>query len=121
MQTTLRHRGTGDVKVLDTGWSWSIFLGASFLGLPLFMRGLAFWGVVMLVAWTARLAIPHLGVSAADQDMLEWIHTIAVSGLALFLGFKGNALSVNHYVACGYEEDGVESLDDRVAGQLWDN
>ena len=121
MQTTLRHRGTGDVKVLDTGWSWSIFLGASFLGLPLFMRGLAFWGVVMLVAWTARLAIPHLGVSAADQDTLEWIHTIAVSGLALFLGFKGNALSVNHYVACGYEEDGVESLDDRVAGQLWDN
>ena len=121
MQTTLRHRGTGDVKVLPAGWSWSIFLGASFLGIPLFLRGLSFWGVVMFVAWTVRLAVPHMGFGGASADSFDWVMSFVVGGLCLFLGFKGNDLSKQHFIACGYEEEGVDSLDDRVAAQLWDN
>jgi hypothetical protein len=118
MTVILKHRGTGDIRVVEDGWSWSFFLGAGVFGLPLFFRGLPFWGAVMLVAWAARLAIPFLGL--ADAGALETAHTILVTGLSLFLGMRGNALSIAHYEACGYEREEKDSLDDRIAAQLWD-
>ena len=51
MQIALRHNGTGNLRFIDTGWSWSLFLGASFFGLPLFFRGLALWGTLMVILW----------------------------------------------------------------------
>ena len=51
MQVALRHPNTGSFKFIDTGWSWPIFLGAGFFGLPLFFRGMAMWGTAMLILW----------------------------------------------------------------------
>ena len=80
MQVALRHPGTGKFKLVDTGWSWSIFLGAGFFGLPLYFRGLALWGTLMLVLWFVQLTVPL--VAAANGATLEWLpqETIVFGG-----------------------------------------
>ena len=118
MQVALRHPSTGSFKFIDTGWSWSIFLGAGFFGLPLFFRGLALWGTLMLVLWFLQLAAPM--IVPADADMIEWLLTLAVLGLCVFLGFRGNDLSARHFLACGYEFAYPDSTEARIAMARWD-
>ncbi len=119
MAITLKHQGTGEVKVLNEGWSWSLFLGAGFLGIPLFFRGLIFWGVVMMGVWSFRLALPVLDLPPATAGSLATLLTIVVTAMCFFLGLKGNALSIGHYKACGYKPVDEGGMDDRIAAQLW--
>jgi hypothetical protein len=49
---------------------------------------------------------------------MEWLLSFVVGGLCLFLGFKGNDLSAQHYLACGYEESDNRSFEDRMAERL---
>jgi hypothetical protein len=100
MQIALRHPRTRNLRLIDTGWSWSIFLGAAFFGLPLFFRGLALWGTLMFALWFLQLAVT---LTIPDSDTLERILNLGVLGLSLYLGFRGNDLSVRHFIACGYE------------------
>jgi hypothetical protein len=118
MRVTLRHPGTGRLKTVDTGWSWTLFLGAGLLGLPLFFRGMALWGAVMVVLWSLQLAEPFIAPDGG-AEILDWILMLAVGGLCLFLGAKGNALTARHYLACGYEFAEPESTAARVAAQSW--
>ena len=94
-----------------------MFLGSGFLGLPLFFRGLAISGTVMLVAWSLNFAaLFAVGTSA---DILDWPLTIVIVALCVYFGFKGNALIAKRYFSLGYEfvdPDGVEA---RVAAQSW--
>jgi hypothetical protein len=117
MNIALRHRGSGNIKFIDTGWSWSIFMGASFLGLPLFFRGLALWGTLMMVLWCLQVAVPFVSVS--DANTLEWLVNIAIAGLCLYLGSRGNALSAKHFIACGYEFANPDSIEARIAAERW--
>ncbi len=102
MQIHLRHPGTGDFKTLDTGWSWLLFLACGFLGLPLFFRGLALWGAVMLVLWCLRLAPPLAMGPGETGESLDWILTLALMALSVFVGFKGNDMTANRYFSLGY-------------------
>jgi len=100
MQVALRHPGSRKIRFIRTGWSWSIFLGAAFFGLPLFFRGLALWGTVMLGLWFAQLGV---SLAVTQGDTLERMLDLAVLGASVYLGFRGNALSMRHFLACGYE------------------
>lgn len=117
MQVALRHPNTGSFKFIDTGWSWPIFLGAGFFGLPLFFRGMSLWGTAMLILWFLQLAVPL--AAGGDADTLSWILTFAVLGLCGFLGARGNALSARHFLACGYEFAYPDSPEARLASESW--
>ena len=117
MRVALRHRSTGNLRFVDTGWSWSIFLGAGIFGLPLFFRGLALWGTLMLTLWFLQLAVPIAAV--ANGDTLGWLLNAAVGGLCLYLGFRGNALSARHLLGCGYEFANPDSAEARIAAECW--
>ena len=117
MQIALRHPGTGNFKFVQTGWSWSIFLGAGCLGIPLFFRGMALWGTFMLILWSAQLAVAF-GTSEYAET-LEWILGFAVAALCLFLGCRGNAQTGRHFVACGYEFAYPDSAEARIAAENW--
>ena len=120
MRMTLRHPATGDFRFVDTGWSWSLFLGSGFFGLPLFFRGLAHWGCVMLVAWCLRFTTSYIVATSGSSETLDWILNIVLMALALFFGFKGNEMTANRYISLGYE---VVNNDDPAARDLvrsWD-
>ncbi len=119
MPITLRHPGTQDIKVVKIGWSWSLFLAGGFLGLPLFFRGLALWGAVILVAWCLRLAVPFMAESAASADELGWILTMVLTALCFYCGLKGNALTARRYFDLGYRYDRPESPEARIAQESW--
>ena len=55
----------------------------------------------------------------AGGDTLELILNFAIGGLCLYLGFRGNALSARHFVACGYEIADPDSRDGRMAAHSW--
>jgi hypothetical protein len=114
MQVALRHPSTRKLRFVPTGWSWSIFMGAAFFGLPLFFRGLALWGTAMLVLWFAQLAV---SVTVTQGDTLERVLNLAVLGASVYLGFRGNALSVRHFLACGYELVDWENAPARVSDE----
>jgi hypothetical protein len=117
MNVALRQTSTGKIKFIDTGWSWSIFWGASFLGLPLFFRGLALWGTLMISLWFVQLAVPF--VAQSDGDTMGWILYIAIIGVSLYLGCRGNVLTARHLFACGYEFASPDSSEARIAAERW--
>ena len=119
MQITLRHVGTGDIRVVNTGWSWSLFLFSGFLGLPLFFRGLALWGTVMLAAWSLCLTAPLVAGAGASADILDWVLTISMGALCGFFGLRGNALTAKRYLSLGYEFANPDGAEARVAAQSW--
>lgn len=120
MRITLRHPATGDFRFVDTGWSWSLCLGSGFFGLVLFFRGLALWGCVMLVLWCLRFTSSYVIGTGGNGDMLDSVLTVALVGLALFFGLKGNEMTAKRYLSLGYE---VVDTDDGAARDLvrsWD-
>jgi hypothetical protein len=118
MRVTLKHRASGRLKFVETGWSWSLFLGAGALGLPLFFRGMALWGAVMVVLWSFQLAEPFIAPDG-DTLTLDIVLMMLVAALCTYLGAKGNALTGRHYLACGYEFAEPESTEARIAAQSW--
>jgi hypothetical protein len=117
MNVALRQTSTGNVKFIETGWSWPIFLGAGFLGLPLFFRGMALWGCVMVFLWFLQFAVPFATVP--NGDALGWILDFAILGICLYLGYKGNAMTARHLIACGYDFDRPDSSEARIAAERW--
>lgn len=119
MRVALRHRGQGEFKFIETGWSWSIFWCAGFFGLPLYFRGLAMWGTVMVAVWALQLSAYFVAESAERAASTHWGLALLSLGLCVYLGFKGNALSARHFIACGYDFADPESSDALFAMNEW--
>jgi len=119
MRVALRHPETGDVKFVPTGWSWSLFLGAGLFGLPLFARGLALWGTAVLALWCLQLAVPLAAAPDSDPGPIEEVLFLAALALCAYLGFRGNALSARHYIACGYDFADPRAVEARIAAEAW--
>ena len=101
MSVSFQHPGTGRVKIFDEGWSWSCFFGASFLGLPLFRRGLIVWGSAMLVFDIAALVVEWTDTEAAASLYL-WMTLIGFAA-SVFFGFKANDMAARHALSRGWK------------------
>jgi hypothetical protein len=101
MSVALRHPVSGRVKILREGWSWGCFLGVGLLGLPLFSRGLALWGAVMVTVNTLALVLGFEATKGASA-LASWIG-LATLGLNLFLGVKANDMAIRRYLSLGWE------------------
>jgi hypothetical protein len=101
MSVSLQYRGTDRVRVFDEGWSWSCFFGATFLGLPLFRRGLAVWGSAMLVFDIVTLIAGWIDTDAA-ANLYLWLSLIGLAA-SVFFGMRANAMAARHAVARGWD------------------
>lgn len=101
MSLTLRHPQTGEIKVLQDGWSWGCFLGCGVLGIPLYSRGLQVWGSVMVAFNLVALIVASVPTErAATLD--GWLTVIWI-GLSIFLGMKANQMAIDRYLSLGWE------------------
>jgi len=98
---SLQYPGTGELKVLEEGWSWSCFWGAAFLGLPLFKRGLTVWGSAMLVFDLVTFIVGWIDTDAATSLYL-WLSLIALAA-SFFFGLKANEMAAQHAIALGWQ------------------
>lgn len=101
MSVLLRHPVSGQSKVLQEGWSWGCFLGIGLLGGPLFRRGLAVWGAVMVSVNVAALALNL--APGRDSASLASLLTLVALALDAFLGLKANEMAINRYRNLGWE------------------
>jgi len=100
MTVTLRHPGTGETKVMPEGWSWGCFLGSGFLGIPLYRRGLAVWGSIM-VALDFVAMVPEFVPTERALTLDLWM-TIASLGLSVFFGMRANQMAIDRYRDLGW-------------------
>jgi hypothetical protein len=101
MSVLLRHPASGRLKRLPQGWSWGCFLGVGLLGGPLFRRGLAVWGAVMVTVNVLALATSV--TPSGDSSGLHSAFVILALGLDAFLGLKANEMAINRYRNLGWE------------------
>jgi hypothetical protein len=104
MSVTLRHPQTGEIKVLQDGWSWGCCLGCGVLGLPLFRRGLQVWGAAM-VAFNIVALIVALVPTERAATLDNWL-TVLWIGSCIFFGMKANQMAIDRYVGLGWERAG---------------
>jgi hypothetical protein len=99
----LENPRTGAVKTFHSGFDWILFLFSGVFGIPLFLRGLYFWGGVFVALWI-------IDIAAALLAPLRWnlIAQVAVAviffALQLWLGFFGRERIVKAYVARGWRK-----------------
>jgi len=101
MSVSLRYQLTGQIETFEEGWSWSCFFGSSFLGAPLFSRGLFVWGAVMVVFNMTLLVIGLVPTENAGT-LENWMVVIGI-GLSAFFGLRGNAMAINRRLGIGWE------------------
>lgn len=105
-----RNQQTGEVKTINVGWSWVLFLFGGCLGIPFFIRKVYPYAVAM-VGWNllALFAPPALGGAIASIG----------AGIAIFLGLKGNELTAKYYLQNGWEWSDPESEGTAAAQAKW--
>jgi hypothetical protein len=101
MSISLQYPGSGEVKIVDEGWSWSCFFGATALGIPLFRRGLGVWGAAMLVLDVSTLIVDWID-TPEGAALYGWLGLIGLAA-SVFFGFRGNAMAAEHALARGWQ------------------
>ena len=101
MTVTLRQKETGEIKVLQEGWSWGCFFGSFFLGIPLYRRGLQVWGSAM-VAFNILALCVRLVPTEQAATLYGWMAVIGL-GLCIFFGMRANQMAIERYLSFGWE------------------
>ncbi len=101
MTVTLRQAQTGEIKVLQEGWSWGCFLGSFFLGIPLYRRGLQVWGSAMVAFNVVALLAGQVPTEEA-ATLYGWMSVTGL-GLCVFFGMRANQMAIERYQSLGWE------------------
>jgi len=116
----LKQKQSGKARNFSTGFAWDLFLFAGFFGLPLFLRRLPHWGAVILALWCVDLLIGQLPIAPATARLAEGALFAAFLAVQLWLGFKGNRLTVRAFLAHGWSVDqGGGDLGTRRVIERW--
>ena len=121
MNVLLRNRITGETKFLKIGWSWTCFFFGSFLGIPLFLRGLYVWGALMAGIFAVDILLPLI-VHNPDGDDLAVVEFLIWSlelGFSIYFGLKANALAGKRYLENGWAFSEPDSSLTVMARQKW--
>jgi uncharacterized membrane protein len=100
---------TNELRRVKLGFSWTIFLWAGVLGIPLFMRKLTGWGVLMAI----------LGILSTALLLVMPFIAVGAFFLQLYLAFKGNKLTAINLLEQGWEFYEPTSEFTKMAKQQW--
>jgi len=101
MTVTLRQAQTGEIKVLQEGWSWGCFFGSFILGIPLYRRGLQVWGSAM-VAFNVIVLLAGQVPTEEAATLYGWMSVIGLA-LCVFFGMRANQMAIERYQSLGWE------------------
>src|SRR5260370_16561043 len=95
MTVTLRQPHTGEIKVMQEGWSWGCFFGSFILGIPLYRRGLQVWGSAMVAFNVVAILAGQVPTEEA-ATLYGWMSAVGF-GLAIFFGMRANRMATDPY------------------------
>lgn len=93
----IKNNATGETKVVKCGFSWTLLFFSGFYGVPLFFRGVMYWAYIML-STDLLCNLFYL----LELGMLYWLFAFANLGLAIYLGFEGNEITIKQYLKQGW-------------------
>ena len=99
----LENPRSGAVKHVRAGFDWILFLFSGVFGIPLFLRGLHYWGAAFLALWAIDIALVFMAPplwGLMPQAAVAAIFFV----LQLWLGFYGRELTVKAYIARGWRK-----------------
>jgi hypothetical protein len=108
---------TGAKKRVKAGFSWVLFFFSGFLGIPLFLRGLHKYGLVMLAFF---LLLFFLGM--VNEEIVEaWSTPIRGLGFGLsgMFGLYGNKFTAQHLLENGWSVTNAEEPATTAALEKW--
>ncbi len=116
-QVEFRNPRTGELKQVEFGWSWTLFLLSWFFGLPLFRRRCHACGFVILALWLVAFVGPSM--AGGDAPAIALLTVCACLGLQVFLGIRGNEMTAKNYLELGWRfaEPNSEGAD--LARRRW--
>ncbi len=117
-KVAFQHPTSGAVETVKIGFSWTSFLFADFLGIPLFNRRLYIWGSFMLI-WGSILGLEYLKVFSGKES--SWLGTMIFFGflIKIFLGFGVNELAARNYIKKGWTFAYPDSLETKLGQTRW--
>jgi hypothetical protein len=117
MKVFLSNPNTGEVKSLKVGFSWTCFFFSGFFGVPLFIRNLTNWGLLMVAIVVINIL---LSVSNSPSVLImSLLLGIGNFGLSIYFGLKGNELAAKNYLDHGWTFAEPNSEFVRYARQKW--
>jgi hypothetical protein len=116
----LKNTGTGEIKSIKVGWSWTLLLFSNFVGIPLFMRKLYAWAwlyfILEILYFVLRTSDSLSSPTLNPVRSLIWL---AMIGGDIFLAIKGNEITGKHYLKNGWVFADPDSDSARVAEAKW--
>lgn len=100
----LQNERTGELKAIKVGWSWTLLFFTQFFGIPLFIRRLNQWAVIVL---TMHLVTIYMTSRLEDTQDTEYafsaiILSIFILALSFFFALKGNEMTAKHLLENGW-------------------
>lgn len=118
MNVQFKNPKTGELKTVKVGWSWVLFLFSSFIGIPLFWRGLYIWGGIMAGIWVLNFIFTTPVAILSDPTAFIILILIQI-GLSIFFGIKGNEMTAKNYLEKGWELVNLDSDIVKMAKEKW--
>ena len=103
MHVAFRNPRNGQIKQVKIGWSWTLFLFAGVLGIPLFLRKLNSWGGVFLALWVVNALFQILTMDVIAKSAALWSYAVILLALRVWIARHGNRLTAESYLDAGWE------------------
>ena len=118
---TFKNSITGETATVKAGFSWILFFFSSFFGIPLFLRKLYLFGVIMLILETTNIILVVFSESYYYFELvfLMYVLQFGMFGLNIFLGIKGNKMTALNYIKLGYKITNKEDYKINMVKESW--
>jgi hypothetical protein len=117
MQVRFTNPGTGKLKDVKVGWSWTLFMYSSVFGLPLFLRKLHFWGLVFMLLSIVDVLAP--AVVQTDIPAYAGLMFFVFLVPAMWIGLMGNEMTAKALLERGWPLVDPQSDTARQACRKW--
>ena len=121
---TFTNSITGETATVKAGFSWILFFFSSFFGIPLFLRKLYLFGVIMLILETTNIILVVFSESYysyyySELVFLMYLLQFGMFGLNIFLGIRGNKITALNYIKLGYKITNKEDYKINLVKESW--
>lgn len=119
IKVTFQNPRTGELRQVKVGFSWTLLLFATILGIPLFMRKLHGLGFVAVGLWLANIVLPEMVYGRDAKTLVAVAMFIVLIVFGIWIGMKGNELTGKKLLDLGWQLANPDSLEANYARQRW--
>ncbi|MFG1465692.1 hypothetical protein V5F77_22675 [Xanthobacter sp. DSM 24535] len=116
----MKNPKTGELKRIKVGWSWVLFFFSTVFGIPLFLRRLYVWGILInVINFSYSITESVTDLEPKEMGTLVLMVCLLDLGLSIFFAIKGNELTAKNYLEHGWVFAEPDSQETWYAKTRW--